>query len=195
MPAVAFSPPVSELDPASIATRLEQVRERTLSLVAGLDWETLQTQHIPILSPMVWDLGHLANFEELWLCQKIAGLEPLEADFGSMFDAVLNPRSTRKDLPLPVARTLWSYMSQVRQRALNVLRRHSDYQDESSLLDKGLVYEMVAEHEEQHQETMLQLLQVLEAPTYQPALRRPLPEGRSVLDTMVVVPAGDFRMG
>ena len=113
------------MDGSFIAGRLEQVRERTLSLVAGLDWQTLQTQHIPILSPMVWDLGHIANFEELWLCQNLAGLEPLEAEFATMFDAVLNPRPTRQDLPLPVARTLWDYMSRVRTRALDVLEKLS----------------------------------------------------------------------
>ena len=187
--------PVAELDPASIATRLEQVRERTLSLVAGLDWETLQTQHIPILSPMVWDLGHLANFEEFWLCQQIADLEPLETDFATMFDAVLNPRPTRKDLPLPVARNLWSYLSRVRRRALEVLSRNAANAKGNSLLQNGFIYEMVAEHEEQHQETMLQLLQVLDAPSYLPALSRPLPRGRSLPDTMVVVPAGSFHMG
>ena len=196
MAGIASAVPVTDLDPASIATRLEQVRERTLSLVAGLDWETLQTQHIPILSPMVWDLGHLANFEESWLCQELADLEPLQAEFASMFDAILNPRPTRQDLPLPVARTLWSYMSQVRQRTLNVLSQpFASHQEGSALLDHGFVYEMVAEHEEQHQETMLQLLQVLDSPSYLPALSRPLPQGRSLLETMVVVPAGSFRMG
>lgn len=138
MPAVAFTTPIAELDAASIAARLERVRERTLSLVAGLDWETLQRQHIPILSPMVWDLGHLANFEDLWLCQNVADLEPLESEYASMFDAVLNPRPTRKDLPLPVARTLWSYMSRVRQRALDVLDNLSAGGPDRGLLEKWL---------------------------------------------------------
>ena len=195
MPAVVFSPPISELDPSWIVTRLEEVRGRTLSLVAGLDWETLQRQHIPILSPMVWDLGHLANFEELWLCQNLAGHEPLEVEFASMFDAVANPRPTRKDLPLPVARSLWSYLSRVRQSALRVLGECVDGRHVGPLPAHGYVYEMVAEHEEQHQETMLQLLQILDSPTYLPALKRPLPAGRFLLDTMVVIPAGPFQMG
>lgn len=192
---MSFTTPIAEFDPASIAARLERVRERTLSLMAGLDWETLQRQHIPILSPMVWDLGHLANFEDLWLCQNLAELEPLESEYASMFDAVLNPRPTRKDLPLPVARTLWSYMSRVRQRALDVLSSYSASTPDGALLKNGYVYEMVAEHEEQHQETMLQLLQILDSPAYQPALSRPLPEPAAFLDTMVVIPAGSFQMG
>ena len=187
--------PIADLDEAGIVARLERVRERTLSLVAGLDWETLRQQHIPILSPMVWDLGHLAHFEELWLCQQIADLEPLQPEFASMFDAVSNPRPTRKDLPLPVARSLWSYMSQVRQQAIEVLHDLPAVSRSRSLLEHGFVYELVAEHEEQHQETVLQLLQVLDSPSYLPAVRRRLPEGRDLLDTMVVIPAGAFSMG
>jgi len=191
------SDPVSihELDRLSIAGRLERVRERTLSLVAGLDWQVLRTQHIPILSPMVWDLGHIANFEELWLCQAVADLEPLEAEFGAMFDAVLNPRPTREDLPLPVARVLWDYLSRVRTRALGVLEGVSRAEAGLRIVERGFVYEMVAEHEEQHQETLLQLLQVLQSPTYLPAQRRRLPAGRELPDSLVLIPAGPFRMG
>ena len=68
------------------------------------------------------------------------------------------------------------------------------------LLAGGLVYELVAEHEEQHQETLLQAMQSMGPPFYRPALRRPLPPGgRSGgdedADGMVEVPAGRFRMG
>jgi len=185
---------IQDLDPAVISSRLERVRERTLSLVSGLDWQILRTQHIPILSPMVWDLGHIANFEELWLCQYLARLEPLEAEFAGMFDAVLNPRPTRQDLPLPAARSLWDYMSKVRSRAIGVLGEANDKAD-SRILDRGFVYEMVAEHEEQHQETVLQLLQILESPSFLPALRRSSPPGRTLPESMVLIPGGSFRMG
>jgi len=185
---------IQELNSASVARRLERVRERTLSLVSGLDWQVLQTQHIPILSPVVWDLGHIANFEELWLCQSLTDLAPLETEFAPMFDAVLNPRPMRKDLPLPVARSLWGYMSRVRTRTLEVLDGISA-RAPARLLERGFVYEMVAEHEEQHQETILQLLQVLESPTYLPAQRRRLPPGRALLDSKVLIAEGPFRMG
>ena len=195
MPSAPSSPIIQSLDPGAIAGRLEQVRERTLSLVAGLDWEVLQTQHIPILSPMVWDLGHIGHFEELWLSQNLAALPPLEAEFAGMFDAVLNPRPTRKDLPLPVARALWGYLSRVRTRSLEIMR-DLDLGRAEPILAGGFVYEMVAEHEEQHQETILQLLQVLDSPTYMPAQRRRLPPGRQLpAESMILIPGGPFRMG
>ena len=194
LPSISSPVFIHELDRDKIAGRLERVRERTLSLVSGLDWQVLQSQHIPILSPIVWDLGHIANFEELWLCQSLARLEPLEAEFAKMFDAVLNPRPSRKDLPLPVSRTLWDYLSRVRTEALGVLAELSG-NEATKLLAGGFVYEMVAEHEEQHQETILQLLQVLESPPYLPAQRRLLPPGRTMPESMVLITEGAFAMG
>jgi iron(II)-dependent oxidoreductase len=54
---------------------------------------------------------------------------------------------------------------------------------------------MVAEHEEQHQETLLQCMQVLADPPYRPATRRSLPAGRKPARDMVTLPAGPFLMG
>lgn len=186
--------PIDAFDPQAIATRLERIRERTVSLIAGLDWEVLTQQHVSILSPMVWDLGHIANFEELWLCQRVGGDVELHSEYAQLFDAVVNPRPTRKDLPLPVARQLLEYMAEVRTRTLDILDR-IDTPTESDLLSNGLVYELVAEHEEQHQETLLQALQILEDPTYVPAQRRRLPQGREMESEMVEIPAGACRIG
>ena len=185
---------IRDLEPQVIAARYESIRERTLALISGLDWPVLEMQHVPILSPMVWDLGHIAHFEELWLCQELGGRAPLEAQFARLFDAVLNPRPTRKDLSLPVSRDLWSYMARVRAGAMEVLAEVA-VAPSSELVARGFLYEMVAEHEEQHQETLLQLLQVLDAPPYQPAQRRRLPRSRPLADEMVEIPAGPFRMG
>ena len=73
-----------------VEERLEQVRERTLSLISGVPWVTLRQQLIPILSPMVWDLGHIGDFEDIWLNQQLGGSRPLETRYSEMFDAVEN---------------------------------------------------------------------------------------------------------
>ena len=186
--------PIESFDRNAIATRLERVRERTLSLIAGLDWNQLTEQHISILSPMVWDLGHIANFEELWLSQELGGRTEIHAGYAEMFDAVVNPRSTRKDLRLPVARQLLGYMSEVRASSLELLGSvETDARPE--LLEGGFVYELVAQHEEQHQETLLQALQVLEDPPYLPAQRRVLPPGRVPKNSKAEIPAGKCTIG
>jgi iron(II)-dependent oxidoreductase len=189
---------LQEIDREAVAVRLDDVRRRTLELVSVLDWETLRRQHIPILSPMVWDLGHVGNFEEQWIGQRLAGRPPLADGYQRMFDPVANPRPTREKLPLPTAEELLSYLARVRDQTLAALASGADGGDPRLLAD-GLVYEMVAEHEEQHQETLLQCMQVLTEPPYAPARRRALLQGAPAPSPpardMVPVPGGTFRMG
>src|SRR5258705_1127200 len=71
---------------ASIAARLAEARERTLLLVEGLSDDDLLRQHDPLMSPIMWDLGHIAHFEELWLVRNLDG--PME--FGEM-PGIYNP--------------------------------------------------------------------------------------------------------
>ncbi len=61
---------------ASIAERLQEARVRTFLLVSPLSDEELHAQHDPLMSPILWDLGHIAHFEELWLTRNLDG--PIE---------------------------------------------------------------------------------------------------------------------
>lgn len=152
---------------AAIAERLSEARERTLALIEPLDDEQLNRVYSPILSPLAWDLGHIANFEELWLVQTIGEREPLHGELGRFYDAIENPRKTRGELPILRDAELRAYMADVRERTLEVLEAVEIGPDvESRLLRDGFVYEMLLAHELQHNETMLQLLQLLDG--YEP---------------------------
>ena len=85
------SRPEQATDRGSIAARLSEARERTLLLIEQLNDEQLNTVYSPLLSPLAWDLGHIANFEELWLVQRVGGREPLDGDLGRFYDAIENP--------------------------------------------------------------------------------------------------------
>ena len=95
--------------------------ERTLALIEPLDDEQLNRVYSPILSPLAWDLGHIANFEELWLVQTIGGREPLHGELGRFYDAIENPRRTRGELPILHDAELRAYLADVRERTLEVL--------------------------------------------------------------------------
>lgn len=204
-PAGEAATPATALDDRNLRAvdrRLEDVRERTLTLIAPLDWPLLRKQHIPILSPMVWDLGHIGNFEEMWLLERPFGEAWLRPEYERMFDAVENPRPTREALPLPERSELFSYLARVREKVMTRLHDPGAPAKDPRLLRDGFVYELVAEHEEQHQETLLQAMQAMDGPFYQPALRRSLPTGPRLAadatapgDEMVTVPAGPFEMG
>jgi len=149
---------------AAIAERLAEARQRTLELIAPLDDEQLNRVYSPILSPLAWDLGHIANFEELWLVQTVGGREPLNGELGRLYDAIENPRRTRGELPILRDAELRAYLADVRERTLEVLDEvEIDPDADDPLLRDGFVYEMLIAHELQHQETMLQLLQMVGA--------------------------------
>jgi gamma-glutamyl hercynylcysteine S-oxide synthase len=180
---------------AAIAEALSEARARTLELIEPLDDGQLNAVYSPLLSPLSWDLGHIANFEELWLVQTIGDREPLRGDLGRFYDAIENPRRTRGELPILRDAELRSYMADVRERALEVL----DSVDVSAgagdrLLREGFVYEMLLAHEHQHNETMLQLLQMLDG--YRPLRAvgtEPIEAGAGPV--MLTVEGGTFAIG
>jgi iron(II)-dependent oxidoreductase len=175
---------------------LSEARERTLALVEPLDDEQLNRVWSPILSPLAWDLGHIANFEELWLVQRVGGREPLHGELGRFYDAIENPRKVRGELPILRDADLRAYMADVRERTLDVLEDVEIGPDaENPLLRDGFVYEMLLAHELQHNETMLQLLQLVDG--YEAAREEFEPSPDAVPDTPeeVTVPAGEYAVG
>jgi gamma-glutamyl hercynylcysteine S-oxide synthase len=185
---------VSSQSRAAIETALAEARERTLELVEPLDEEQLNRVYSPILSPLAWDLGHIANFEELWLVRTIGERPPLHGELGTFYDAIESPRKIRGELPILRDAELRSYMEDVRARTLDVLGEMGISADaEDPLLREGFVYEMLLAHEHQHNETMLQLLQLV--PGYEP--RRPLGTAPLDLDgpATVAVAAGEHEVG
>ncbi len=148
---------------AAIRDRLAEARGRTYALIEPLDEEQLNRVYSPLLSPLAWDLGHIANFEELWLVQTIGEREPLHGELGRFYDAIENPRKSRNELPLLRDAELRSYLADVRERALEVLDEVDiSAEAEDPLLREGFVYELLIAHEQQHNETMLQLLQMVD---------------------------------
>jgi iron(II)-dependent oxidoreductase len=178
-----------------IADRLAEARERTLLLIEPLADEQLNTVYSPILSPLAWDLGHIANFEELWLVQGVGGREPMRGELGNFYDAIENPRKIRNELPILRGSELLAYMEEVRARTLDVLDSVQLTETDDPLTQGGFVYEMLLAHEHQHNETMLQLLQLVDG--YEPARVDATAAAEPVTDgpEMVPVEAGRYEIG
>ena len=68
--------PLPAPGPTELAAALDAVRERTLALVSHLGDADLERQLDPIMSPLVWDLGHIAAYEDLWLVHRHADFPP-----------------------------------------------------------------------------------------------------------------------
>jgi gamma-glutamyl hercynylcysteine S-oxide synthase len=143
-----------------VGSLLDEARQRTLALVEPVSEADLDRQHDPLMSPLVWDLGHIAAFEDLWVSRE-AGLEPLRPDLAEVYDATETPRPKRANLPYLRRDDAVAYMEDVRERALGSLDAVPP-----------LIWEMLLQHEHQHNETMLQTLQLAEAGVFSPERAR-----------------------
>jgi iron(II)-dependent oxidoreductase len=173
----------------SLARDLTLARERTLRLVE-FDDDELHRQYDPLMSPLVWDLAHIGWQEELWLLRGNDPRRPgmLEPGVERCYDAFANPRASRVDLPLLKPGEARSYCSTVRDKALDRLDALPADADE---FDFGLV----VSHENQHNETMLQALNLRTGPALLDS-GAPLPTGKPGLaGTSVLVPGGPFVLG
>ncbi len=173
----------------TLADHLTRARDRTLRLVDFDDHE-LGRQYDPLMSPLVWDLAHIGQQEELWLLRDGNPAMPgmLDPAVEQLYDAFQHPRARRVDLPLLPAAEAHRYLKTVRAKAFDAL-------DALPGDDDGFVFALAASHENQHGETMLQALGLRTgAPLLGPGAL--LPAGRTgVAGTSVLVPAGPFVLG
>src|SRR3954453_1548315 len=103
---------------ATLLDALEAVRRRTLDLVGHLSPEDLERQVDPIMSPLVWDLAHIAAYEDLWLVHRFAGEPLLRPDLAARYDAFETPRAVRGDIELLDADGARAYLAEGRERTL-----------------------------------------------------------------------------
>ncbi|HEY0168843.1 MAG TPA: ergothioneine biosynthesis protein EgtB [Jatrophihabitans sp.] len=175
-----------------IAGELTRARLRSTALTDAVDEPELIAQHSPLMSPLVWDYAHIANQEEIWLVRDVGGQEAVRADIDQMYDAFKNSRAERPSLPLLSPAQTRSYVSQVREKVLDVLDRAP--LNVSRLTDSGFAFGMVVQHEQQHDETMLATHQLRRCG---PPLQAPLPgpADTTALAGQALIPAGEFTMG
>jgi len=153
-------------------------------------------QFDPLMSPLVWDMGHIANFEEYWLLRELDGREAHDDLRDAIYNPFDNPRWVRGDLPLLDRAEATEYLNEVRHEVDIVLDR-TDLLNGPRLADGGYVFEMTIQHEAQHQETILQALNLRDdLSRFGPARARNLPAPRPVDDAQRVrINGGQFHMG
>src|SRR3954454_13234819 len=165
---------------SAVLEGLGEARQRTFRLIEHLDDDALEHVVDPIMSPLAWDLGHIAAYEDLWINHRLGGRPLLRQDLAVLYDAFETPRTVRGRLRFLRGDHLRAYLDEVRERALQVDP------------DDGFLHELVARHELQHSETMLQTM----------ALGDMLPDGVGYPERvggtgleLVEVPAGAARIG
>ena len=176
-----------------VASNLVTARERTELLTASVGDSDLARQHSPLMSPLVWDLAHVANQEELWLLREVGGRTPMHPEIDPLYDAFEHPRAERPTLPLLPPAEARAYAHEVRGRVLDLIEAATF--TGSRLVAGAFAFGMIAQHEQQHDETMLITHQLRKGA---PALTAPPPAAPAdvlSLPREVLIPGGPFTMG
>ncbi|RKG88020.1 ergothioneine biosynthesis protein EgtB [Corallococcus terminator] len=172
---------------------LEAGRARLQAMLAPVPEVELMRQHSPLMSPLVWDVAHVANYEEQWLLRALGAQAFTDPAFDAIYDAFRHPRSTRSTLPLLEPEAAWAYATRVRE----AVRAHLEVlpvESADPLLAGGYVFGMVAQHEQQHAETLAATLQLMTHGEYHP-VEPPRHQPGAVPQHEVLIPGGPVRLG
>jgi iron(II)-dependent oxidoreductase len=190
------------IDRQVLADELARARARTLGLLDGLDDTQQRAQVSPLMSPFVWDLAHIGNYEELWLLRELDGRPAIDPTLDDLYNAFEHPRWQRPALPILGPTDARAYLERVRNEVLLLLDRIELTDPCPALQLDGFVYGMVLQHEHQHNETILaarQLLSEQTASPLPPGLDEERPAHQAIdvasLPEMRLVDGGPFVMG
>lgn len=186
------------LDASEIADLLAEARARTLMLISRISEDDLRRQHDSLMSPIIWDLGHIAHFEEVWLVDGLVGGGGESEGLRGIYNPFETPRAHRGELPLPTLTECLGFMGTVRRAALGRLQS-MDLASSDPLLRDGFVFRLVLQHEYQHNETILQTLQLKLGDPYAAMRAFPVPtkpgDSMSGDGSMVTFPGGEVTIG
>ena len=170
---------------------LAEARTRTLALYAHLDLASLEVPCLPIVNPPLWELAHIAWFQEHWCVRHSAASGTLSrrsllpgAD--TLFDSRTVPHASRWHLPIPPARVLFGYMKASLEATLEALHRTPE--------EERYFFALALLHEDMHGEALLMTLQTLGLPP--PPIDSRAPEGTALpRQSDVAFDGGEFRQG
>jgi iron(II)-dependent oxidoreductase len=171
-------------------------RRRSLELLRDLDDDQLLGPRLPIVNPLLWEMGHLAWFAEKWVLRHVGQRPPLRSDADALFDSSAVPHDTRWDLPLPSRAETLGYMNQVQERILDVVHRGPTAEEAYFIL-------LSVFHEDMHGEAFLYTRQTLgySRPRLSPSAEGAMgqteegSDGAGPLPGDVQIPGGTFHLG
>jgi iron(II)-dependent oxidoreductase len=174
-----------------MAAALLDARARTLALYGHLDLERVRFPCIPIVNPALWELSHIAWFQEHWCLRyspaKGAAVQPsILPDADAFFDSARIAHDARWDLAYPPAKRLRSYMDETLDATLERLVAAPE--------EMRYFFELALLHEDMHGEALLMTLQTLKLPA--PNIADADGPARSTgAATDIRFSGGEFRMG
>ncbi|HEV2007583.1 MAG TPA: DinB family protein, partial [Burkholderiales bacterium] len=116
-------------NPTVLASELLATRARSTRITHDLRGEQLLGPRLAIVNPPLWELGHLAWFQEYWCLRYREGGMPAASILphaDALYDSAKVAHGTRWDLPLPALDKTRGYQSDVLERVLQRLQREPE---------------------------------------------------------------------
>src|SRR5262245_58224646 len=101
------------LPPDLLADWLRDARRRTFALVDDLTDGQMLGPRLASVNPPLWEIGHIAWFQEKWVLRHARGRPPVRADADALYDSAAVPHAARWSLPLPSRAETRAYMTRV----------------------------------------------------------------------------------
>ena len=178
-------------------------RQRTLALTQvysqALQDGCMRVPYRPTLNPPLWELGHIAWFQEWWIGrngQRAEGVdcdpdhargEPMVAAADQLYDSSRVAHGNRWDLPLPDLASTRDYLAATLAQTLALL----DQLPEDAAHADLYFFRLVALHEEMHAEAACYMARALGIALPEPVRSAALDSSAGVLH----VPAQSFVLG
>ena len=140
-----------------LTDHVQDARRRTIDSIEGFSPDALLGPQLAIVNPPLWEIGHVAWFQERWVLRHALGEPPLHAHGDPLYDSTNVPHAIRWSLPLPSLEETLQYLEEVRDRVLDRLQRAHD--------DRLLYFVLLSVfHEDMHLEAFAYTRQTLGYP-------------------------------
>ena len=183
--------PLAGITGRNLIEMLRAFRARTLALVADLSDVQLIGPRLSIVNPPLWEIGHVAWFQEFWVLRHLLKQKPMIENGDQLYNSTDVAHDTRWELLLPGREQTLRYLEEVLNRCIENLDRAEPLTPEAFYF-----YLLVAFHESMHAEALAYTRQTLGYPAPSFGTSKTLgADTRPVLNGDVEIPGGTFSIG
>jgi iron(II)-dependent oxidoreductase len=164
--------------------------QRLADLVADLNDEQLGVPLLPTVNPLLWEVGHVAWFQESFVLRRALGQPPVIGHGDAIWDSGAIPHDTRWHLDLPSRAQTVAYIGDVTERVASALARPE------ATLQLAWIARYAVHHHDMHTEALTYTRQTL---GYPPPVLSGAGTGPTVLAGALpgdaAVPGGRYLLG
>ena len=170
---------------------LKDARKRTLELVDGLDQQQIIGPQLDIVNPLLWEIGHVAYFYELWTLRHLDGANSFLSNADELYDSINIAHEDRWNLPLLPLHETKTYMQQVLDAVIDRLQ-NGKTKAQDIYLTRYAVF-----HEDMHTEAFTYSRRTLNypAPLFANSIVDDEMYNAGPLEGDVSIKGGDFLLG